>query len=154
MELKELMADTRGALLDPVRSKLIADSLFKELSKIDCDAVAGLTVAGQIMASRLMRMDPRLNGYLIRYSRKALGLGRLIEGNQAPGKRVVVCDDFVREGGLVFRAIEILEKEGHIVVGVLGLISKDRGLEALQERGYFAYCLFSIEDSHENHEIL
>lgn len=68
---------------------------------------------------------------------KTYGTGAVIEGDYAPGERVVVLDDLATTGGSKFEAIDKLTAAGLVVADVVVLIDRQSGAgEALADAGY------------------
>ena len=104
-------------------------------------AVGGLTLGADPVAYAIAAASyaagPPIDAFTVRREPKAHGTRRLIEGNFAPGARVVVVEDVVTSGESALRAIEAVEGEGGEVVGVLALVDRQQGGEAnILRRGY------------------
>jgi orotate phosphoribosyltransferase len=146
-----LILDSRELLLDMDARPLIISELFKMLQKHDCTAVAGLTMAGQLMACNMIMLGNKegknYNGYLVRYQRKSIGLRKLVEGSDKRGERVMLFDDILRTNGHVFQAIDALKERGFAVVGVIALVKyDDSAVSELSTRNIHAECLFTAQE--------
>ncbi|MCF7861532.1 PQQ-binding-like beta-propeller repeat protein [Candidatus Woesearchaeota archaeon] len=147
---KQWLIDSRKILLDPKGARLISKEFYEKLRRFESKYVAGLTMAGTLLVSHLIsissRKEKRIDGLLLRYKNKELGLQKQIEGYYEPGSSVVIVDDIIRENGLIFKAIEISEKYKLKVEGVIGLLNFDKkGAEDLIRKGYKVEYLFDLE---------
>jgi orotate phosphoribosyltransferase len=60
---------------------------------------------------------------------------------------VVILEDVVTTGGSSLKAIEVTEKEGYKVVGVIALLDRlDGGKEAIESKGYLFKSIFNLND--------
>ena len=84
----------------------------------DVDAVAGVATGaipqGALVADLLNK--PFL---YVRSKPKDHGLENLIEGELAPGSKVVVIEDLISTGGSSLKAVEAIRKSGSEVVGMI-----------------------------------
>jgi orotate phosphoribosyltransferase len=83
------------------------------------------------------RRGRKLDAFVVRKSEKAHGLQRRIEGPDVKGRKVLAVEDTSTTGGSVLTAVEALEAEGAIVVGVAVIV--DRGAGAKIEEAGFKY---------------
>ncbi|HLG04540.1 MAG TPA: orotate phosphoribosyltransferase [Gemmatimonadales bacterium] len=102
-------------------------------------AVGGLTLGADPISYAIARASadspPEIQAFSVRKAAKSHGTGRRIEGNLAPGDRVVVIEDVVTSGGSALEAIEAVRKEGGEVLGVLALVSREEsGVRAIEEQ--------------------
>lgn len=103
------------------------------------EAIGGLTMGADpvsyAVAAASWATDLVLDAFSVRKDAKDHGTGRLIEGNFASGRRVVVTEDVITSGGSARKAIEAVRREGGEVVGVLAVVDRGQGgretLEAL-----------------------
>jgi orotate phosphoribosyltransferase len=146
-----LILDSRELLLNPDVRPFIVTELFKRLQKLDCTAIAGLTMAGQLMASNMIMLGndegKNYSGYLVRYQRKSIGLRKLVEGSDRKEERVVLFDDILRTNGHVFQAIDALKERGFAVVGVIALVKyDDAAVSELSARNIPTEYLFTAQE--------
>jgi orotate phosphoribosyltransferase len=60
---------------------------------------------------------------------------------------VVILEDVVTTGGSSLKAIEVTEKEGFNVKGVIALLDRtEGGRETIEGRGYLFQSIFTLED--------
>ncbi len=92
---------------------------------IEFDAVGGPTMGADALAVGIAAVN-NSRWFFIRKQPKGHGTGRRIEG--APvgsGTRVLLVDDVVTTGGSILEAVDVINKTGATIVGVVTLV--DRG---------------------------
>jgi orotate phosphoribosyltransferase len=114
-------------------------------------AVGGLTmgadpVAYAIAAASADAATP-IDAFSVRKQPKDHGTGRRIEGNFAPGSRVVVIEDVITSGGSALDAVRAVEDEGGVVLGVLAVLDREAGgRERIEATGVLVRSLLSVTD--------
>ncbi len=88
----------------------------------DADSIAGVAT-GAIAQGALVANDLEKPFVYVRSSPKGHGMENLIEGEIAPGKKVVVIEDLISTGGSSLKAVEALRAAGCEVVGMLAIFS-------------------------------
>jgi orotate phosphoribosyltransferase len=141
--------DLRRITLDHVAAPLVGKVMLKLTKKLDYEAVGGLTLGADPVATAMMHVAARkgrkLNSFVVRKEGKAHGLQRRIEGPDVAGKRVLAIEDTSTTGGSVLTAVEALKEAGAIVVGVAVIV--ERGAkEAIEAAGYKYYAAYSLKD--------
>lgn len=100
------------------------------------DAVGGLTMGADPVAYAIAAAsytdsetttDRPIDAFSVRKEAKSHGTGRLIEGNFAPGRQVIVVEDVITSGGSARSAIEAVEAAGGSVLGVLAVVDREQG---------------------------
>jgi orotate phosphoribosyltransferase len=133
--------DLRRVTLDSVAAPLVGDVMLDLCADLDFDAVGGLTLGADPVATAMLhaasRRGRKLDAFVVRKSEKAHGLQRRIEGPDVKGRKVLAVEDTSTTGGSVLTAVEALEAEGAIVVGVAVIV--DRGAGAKIEDAGFKY---------------
>jgi orotate phosphoribosyltransferase len=104
------------------------------------DAVGGLTLGADPVSYAISyasaSSDKPLRAFTVRKEMKTHGTGKLIEGPFISGDRVAIVEDVITTGGSALRAIEAVQKEHGIVVGVLALVDREEGgREAIEAAG-------------------
>jgi orotate phosphoribosyltransferase len=98
---------------------------------IEADAIGGMTLGADPIVCPIAALSqiegPALRAFLVRKESKQHGTGQRVEGNLAPGSRVVVVDDVVTTAGSTLSAIEAVEQAGHRVVAVVCLVDREEG---------------------------
>ena len=84
----------------------------------DVDAVAGVAT-GAIPQGALVADLLNKPFVCVRSKPKDHGLENLIEGELAPGSKVVVIEDLISTGGSSLKAVEAIRKSGSEVVGMI-----------------------------------
>jgi orotate phosphoribosyltransferase len=146
--------DCKETTLNPEGMYLVGHLMLQRVLKMPgIEAVGGVSIGGDplvcstVIASYALR-DP-IPGFLIRKEPKGHGKNRWIEGgkNLRPGMNVVVLEDVVTTGGSSLKAIEVTEREGFKVKGVIALLDRlEGGREALEEKGYLFQSIFTLSD--------
>ena len=132
--------DLRRVTLDHVAAPLIGEVMLDLTKDWDFDAVGGLTLGADPVATAMMHIaaqqGKKLDAFVVRKAEKAHGLQRRIEGPDVKGKRVLAVEDTSTTGGSVLTAVEALKEAGAIVVGVAVIVErgaapkiKEAGLE-------------------------
>lgn len=132
--------DLRRVTLDSKAAPLIGELMLELLSGWDYQAVGGLTLGADPVATAIMHVAARqgknIDSFVVRKAEKAHGLQRRIEGPDVKGRRVVAVEDTSTTGGSVLTAVEALREAGAIVVGVAVIVERgakqtiiDAGLE-------------------------
>jgi orotate phosphoribosyltransferase len=141
--------DLRRITLDHKAAPLVGKVMLKLTKDLDFDAVGGLTLGADPVATAMMhaaaRKGRKLDSFVVRKEGKAHGLQRRIEGPDVAGKRVLAVEDTSTTGGSVLAAVEALKEAGAIVVGVAVIV--ERGAEqAIKDAGYKYYAAYSLKD--------
>jgi outer membrane protein assembly factor BamB/orotate phosphoribosyltransferase len=146
----EWTLDCREMMLNPEGSRLTAKILFEMMRESDCTHVAGPVMSGIPLVAYAMHESENqgksLSGLIIRREPKRNGLRKLIEGDPA-GKKVVLIDDLVNSGSTLKRNVGYLEQSGCIIQEVIVLVNfKGEQLDWLKEKGIRFRWLFDMRD--------
>ncbi len=141
--------DLRRVTLDHVAAPLVGEVMLDLTKDLDYDAVGGLTLGADPVATAMMHVAARngkeIASFVVRKAEKAHGLQRRIEGPDVKGKKVLAVEDTSTTGGSVLTAVEALKEAGAIVVGVAVIV--ERGAkQAILDAGYKYYAAYSLED--------
>lgn len=141
--------DLRRVTLDHEAAPLVGQVMLDLLKDWDFEAVGGLTLGADPVATAMMHVaatqGKKLDSFVVRKAEKAHGLQRRIEGPDVKGKRVVAVEDTSTTGGSVLTAVEALIDAGAIVVGVAVIV--ERGAkQAILDAGYEYRTAFSLTD--------
>jgi orotate phosphoribosyltransferase len=141
--------DLRRITLDHVAAPLVGEVMLELTKDLEFDAVGGLTLGADPVATAMMHVASRngrsLDSFVVRKEGKAHGLQRRIEGPDVAGKRVLAVEDTSTTGGSVLTAVEALKEAGAIVVGVAVIV--ERGAkQAIEDAGYKYYAAYSLAD--------
>ena len=132
--------DLRRVTLDHIAAPLIGEVMLELTKDLNYDAVGGLTLGADPVATAMMhtaaKQGKALDSFVVRKAEKAHGLQRRIEGPDVKGKRVLAVEDTSTTGGSILTAVEALNEAGAIVVGVAVIVErgaapkiKEAGLE-------------------------
>jgi orotate phosphoribosyltransferase len=141
--------DLRRITLDHVAAPLVGDVMLELTKDLEFDAVGGLTLGADPVATAMMHVASRngraIDSFVVRKEGKAHGLQRRIEGPDVKGKRVLAVEDTSTTGGSVLTAVEALKEAGAIVVGVAVIV--ERGAkDAIEAAGYKYYAAYQLAD--------
>ncbi len=141
--------DLRRVTLDSVAAPLVGEVMLELTAHLDFDAVGGLTLGADPVATAMLhaaaKQGRRLDAFVVRKSEKAHGLQRRIEGPDVAGRRVLAVEDTSTTGGSVLTAVEALQAEGAIVVGVAVIVDRGAGVK-IAETGLPYLAAYSLED--------
>ena len=141
--------DLRRVTLDAQAAPLVGEVMLDLLKDWDYDAVGGLTLGADPVATAMMHVaaqrGKRLDAFVVRKAEKQHGLQRRIEGPDVRGRRVVAVEDTSTTGGSVLTAVDALREAGAIIVGVAVIV--ERGAkQAILEAGLEYRSAFSLSD--------
>ena len=141
--------DLRRVTLDAVAAPLVGEVMLDLTKGWDFDAVGGLTLVADPVATAMMHVAAskgrKLDSFVVRKAEKAHGLQRRIEGPDVKGRRVLAVEDTSTTGGSVMTAVEALKEAGAIVVGVAVIV--ERGAAPLiAENGLEYLAAYQLSD--------
>lgn len=146
--------DARETALNPEGMYLTGAIMYKMVREIpEIGAVGGVSVGADPLVCAVVlnayALKDNLAGFFIRKEPKGHGRNLWIEGakNLRQGMDVIILEDVVTTGGSSLKAIEVTEKEGYKVVGVIALLDRlDGGKEAIESKGYSFKSIFNLND--------
>jgi len=141
--------DLRRITLDSIASPLVGEVMLEVTKDWDFDAVGGLTLGADPVATAMMHVAAskgrKLDAFVVRKAEKAHGLQRRIEGPDVAGRRVLAVEDTSTTGGSVMTAVEALRAAGATVVGVATIV--ERGAAPLLAENNLEYkYAYSLTD--------
>lgn len=141
--------DLRRVTLDAEAAPLVGEVMLDLLKDWDYDAVGGLTLGADPVATAIMHVaaqrGKKIDSFVVRKAEKQHGLQRRIEGPDVKGRRVVAVEDTSTTGGSVLTAVEALREAGAIIVGVAVIV--ERGAkQAILDAGLEYRSAFSLGD--------
>jgi orotate phosphoribosyltransferase len=141
--------DLRRITLDSVAAPLVGEVMLEVTKDWDFDAVGGLTLGADPVATAMMHVAAskgrKLDAFVVRKAEKAHGLQRRIEGPDVVGRRVLAVEDTSTTGGSVMTAVEALREAGAIVAGVATIV--ERGAAPLLAENNLEYkYAYSLTD--------
>lgn len=140
--------DLRRATLHHEASPLIGALLRELTSDLDFDAVGGLTLGADPVATAIMHADGRpIDAFVVRKEAKKHGMQRRIEGPDITGKRVLVVEDTTTTGNSPLTAVEACREAGAEVVAVATVVDRATGAaDVLKDAGLDYRFLLGLDD--------
>jgi orotate phosphoribosyltransferase len=119
----------KPTMLDPEGKELIGRLVFAKIRDLDISGIGGLEL-GSVPISSAACLISQLEGkplkeFIVRKEKKDHGIPAKMEGEFAPGEKVVVVDDVITTGGSTIKAIETVEKLGLKVAKVVVLVDRE-----------------------------
>lgn len=141
--------DLRRVTLDATAAPLVGEVMLELTKDLDFDAVGGLTLGADPVATAMMHVSAKagrkLDCFVVRKAEKAHGLQRRIEGPDVKGRKVLAVEDTSTTGGSVLTAVEALRKAGADVVAVAVIV--ERGAAAkVKEAGFEYRAAYQLSD--------
>jgi orotate phosphoribosyltransferase len=134
-----------------VTGHLLINELIRHFPTVQ--AVAGVALGGCSLASAvsLLSLDefnPGLGALYVRKERKDHGSTQLVEGmGSVPyGAKVVLLEDVCTTGGSSLKSIEILRSVGYEVLGVISLVDRLDGAQAIFDAAAVQYHSIMTKD--------
>ena len=141
--------DLRRITLDSEAGPLVGAVMLETTKDWDYDAVGGLTLGADPVATAMMHVAAqqgrKLDSFVVRKAEKAHGLQRRIEGPDVKGKRVLAVEDTSTTGGSVMTAVEALREAGAIVVGVATIVERGAAPLLAENKLEYKYA-YSLTD--------
>ena len=146
--------DLRRVGLDGSVAPLVGRVMLETVRDLDFDAVGGLTLGADPVASAMMHAAAahpdlvggrKIDAFVVRKSEKAHGLQRRIEGPDIAGRRVLIVEDTSTTGQSPMTAVEAAREAGAEVVAVAVVV--ERGAEpVIEAAGLPYYAVFGLAD--------
>ena len=141
--------DLRRVTLDAEAAPLIGRVMLDLVAELDIDAVGGLTLGADPVATAMLHQAAfagrTLDAFVVRKEGKAHGLQRRIEGPDVAGKRVLAVEDTSTTGGSVMTAVEALREAGAEVVAVAVIVERGAA-DTIAAAGLPYYAAYSLTD--------
>lgn len=143
--------DLRRITLDGEAAPLVGDVMLDLVDDLEIDAVGGLTMGADPVATAMLhaahRRGRRLDAFVVRKSEKAHGLQQRVEGPSISGRRVLVVEDTSTTGGSPLTAIEACREAGAEVVAVAVIADRASGAqERIREAGLDYRAAYTLSD--------
>ncbi len=123
--------DCRRITLSGTAAPLVGTVLLDLTADLDYDAVGGLTMGADPVATAMLHAAAArgrtLDAFVVRKEAKAHGLQRRIEGPDVTGRRVLVVEDTSTTGGSPLAAVQALREAGADVVAVATIVDRATG---------------------------
>lgn len=121
--ISPIYCDNRLTLSDVFVREMIKKGLASISREFDAfDVIAGVATAGIPHGALLADFLNRPFVY-VRDKAKGHGKKNRIEGNLAPGEKVLLVEDLISTGGSSLKAVEAIRKNGNEVVGVVAIFT-------------------------------
>ena len=143
--------DLRRITLDGEAAPLVGQVMNKLTKDLDFDAVGGLTLGADPVATAMLHAsaaDGRLlDAFVVRKSGKDHGLQQRIEGPSIRGRRVLIVEDTTTTGASPMDAVAAAREEGAEVVAVATIADRATGAkEKLEALGLTYVTAYSLQD--------
>lgn len=140
--------DLRRATLQHEASRLIGALMRQLTADWDFDAVGGLTLGADPVATSIMHADGRpIDAFVVRKEAKAHGMQRQIEGPDIAGRRVLIVEDTSTTGASPAKAVLAARAAGAEVVGVATVVDRDTGADdVIRAQGVEYRSLLGLAD--------
>lgn len=140
--------DLRRATLHHEAGPLIGQLLRELTADLEFDAVGGLTLGADPVATAIMHAPGRpIDAFVVRKEAKKHGMQRRIEGPSIAGKKVLVVEDTTTTGNSPLTAVEACRAEGAEVVAVATVVDRATGAErAIADANLEYRFLLGLED--------
>ncbi len=139
--------DLRRVTLDGEAAPLVGQVLLDLTADLDFDAVGGLTMGADPVATSMLHAAAargrKLDAFVVRKAAKAHGMQRQVEGPEIAGRRVLVVEDTSTTGGSPLTAVEAVRAAGAEVVGVATIVDRATGAAEKIEAGAGVPYLFA-----------
>lgn len=125
--------------LHPEGMFLIGHLVFEAVSHLEIDAIGGMTFGADPIAvatafASKINQKP-FKAFSIRKTQKDHGIVKWVEGDLAPGNKVVIIDDVATTGGSTIKAIERARSENLDVLAAVILVDRQEGgVENIQKQ--------------------
>ncbi|HUR09269.1 MAG TPA: orotate phosphoribosyltransferase [Nonomuraea sp.] len=141
--------DLRRITLDGVAAPLVGRVMLDLTKDLEFDAVGGLTLGADPVASAMMHAAAAqgrlLDAFVVRKAQKAHGMQRRIEGPEVKGRRVLAVEDTSTTGASPLTAVEALREAGAEVVAVATIVERGAA-PRMAEEGLDYRSAFTLHD--------
>lgn len=119
-----IYCDNRKVLSYPAARKVIYNAFVDVINQNfkDVDVIAGVAT-GAIAVGMMVAEVLNKPFVYVRPKPKDHGTGAQVEGDLAPGAKVVVVEDLISTGGSSLSAVNALENSGAIVLGMVAIFT-------------------------------
>jgi orotate phosphoribosyltransferase len=143
--------DLRRITLDGEAAPLVGRVMLDLTGDLDYDAVGGLTLGADPVATSMLHARAasggRLDAFVVRKAGKAHGLQQRIEGPSVAGRRVLVVEDTSTTGASPLDAAHAAEEAGATVVAVATIADRATGAAERFARAGLEYRhVFGLSD--------
>ena len=129
--MSRFYVNCKPTTLSPRGMFLAGHLVYDQIKDLSPDGVGGLTFGADPIAvatAFVSELEQRhVHAFSIRKTRKDHGIVRWVEGDLAPGQKVVIIDDVATTGGSTIKAIERARSEQLNVIKVVILVDRQEG---------------------------
>ena len=141
--------DLRRINLAGTTAPLVGRVMLETVKDLEFDAVGGLTMGADPMATAIMyaavAQGRDLDAFVVRKAGKGHGLQRRIEGPDVAGRRVLIVEDASTTGNSPLAAVEAAREAGAEVVAVACIIERGAA-KAIEAAGLPYYAAYNEAD--------
>jgi orotate phosphoribosyltransferase len=143
--------DLRRVTLDGEAGPLVGRVMLDLTEDLDYDAVGGLTLGADPVATAMLHARAasggRLDAFVVRKAGKAHGLQQRVEGPSIQGRRVLVVEDTSTTGASPLEASRAAQEAGATVVAVATIADRATGAaERFADAGLEYRHVFGLAD--------
>lgn len=140
--------DLRRATLHHRAARLIGQLLRQLTADWEFDAVGGLTLGADPVATAVMHAEGRaIDSFVVRKETKKHGMQRRVEGPDIVGRKVLVVEDTTTTGNSPLTAVAALREAGAEVIGVATVVDRATGADrVIADAGLEYRYLLGLED--------
>lgn len=144
--------DMKKTMFDPEGASLVGELLYELVAgDSDCQAVGGLELGAVPIAVAIAMKSAEgkrpIDAFFVRKEAKDHGTAKLIDGNFAPGSKVIVLEDVTTTGGSAMKAVKAVRDQGGTVGKIVTIVDRLEGArENLQKEGLELVSLFTNDD--------
>lgn len=146
--ISPIYCDNRKIIGDVGARKEIVKYFVEKIKETapDAEVISGTSTAGIPHAAFISDAMGLPMSY-VRGNKKKHGTGRLVEGAQVKGRKVVLIEDLISTGGSSIEAARILKEEGAEVLVVLAIFSYqiEAAAENFREAGFVSETLSDLD---------
>ena len=130
---------------------LIAQIIFAMIKDMEVDAIGGLTVGADPIATAVsfesFKQGKAIDAFIVRKEIKKHGTQKFIEGPLRQKSRVVIVDDVVTTGNSLVSSIQRVKEAGCQVIAVIPLVDRMEGArEAVESENCPFTPIFTRDD--------
>ena len=129
--MSQFYVNCKPTVLSPRGMFLVGHLVFEAIRDLDVKGIGGLTFGADPVAvatafASELKGKP-IHAFSIRKTQKDHGIVKWVEGDLAPGDKVVIIDDVATTGGSTIKAIERAQAENLDVVRAVILVDRQEG---------------------------
>ena len=146
--------DLRRITLHHEAAPLVGEVMLETLDAagIEFQTSGGLTMGADPVGTAVMHAAAKqgraIDAFVVRKAEKTHGMGRLVEGPDVSGRKVVIMEDTSTTGGSALTAVDGVRKAGGEIQAVAVIVDRDTGAKEKieQEAGVPYFTIFTKED--------